>query len=272
MEILENILSFLDLRTLFGVQRVCHQWKNVIATSLPIQEKMFLRLRNDLSETWMMIDSNSVPCDLFSIPDSGVKFRRVSTAEAESGVWQDHRVEHLFKPVALNPMLYREDSLISDLEQGVGHAFSVTVPEKYSPHASYRDTYLTDPPCRDCRMDLSYEKSRSAPGGYHYRGSWATVRSNKPLTLGDLIDGALDSRDMYMGDHRNTQQCDGTISDRDFFSAKQTSEVGKNHHYRLVFQNERVGIGLALDEFKFRPLLLMDDEYLELRPTQDSSQ
>jgi hypothetical protein len=93
----------------------------------------------------------------------------------------------------------------------------------------------------------------------------------KPLTLGDLIDGALSSIDMYLGMEGTTGRYDGTISEEDFFLARETSEVGKKHSYRLVFQNAWHGIGLPLDEFTFRPLLLMDDEYDSLRPTKGLS-
>jgi hypothetical protein len=236
---------------------------------------MFLRLRNHTSETWMLTDSKSVPCNIEDLPDdSELHFRKVSPVEAEAGVWRNSRgARHLFKPVSLNPLLDRDEgTLIGELQQGVGHVFGVCVPGAYSPHHSYRDMHLTDPPCRDCRMDLMYEVSRPAPNGYRYRGSEAKVRSNKPLTLGDLIDGALDSRDKYMGKGDTAGRYDGTISEEDFFLARQTSEVGQKHRYRLVFQNERIGIGLPLNEFEFRPLLLMDNEYLELRPAEDLSQ
>jgi hypothetical protein len=274
LEIVENILSFLPLENIFGVQRVCRGWKNIIASSPALQEKMFLRLRNDTSETWMLIDSKSVPCNVDNLPEgSEINFRTVSTAEAESGAWKNpsRGVKHLFTPVALNPLLYREDPLLDDLKEieGVGHAFAVGVPAEYSPHHSYRAMHLTDPPCRDGRMDLMYDVSRSAPNGYRYNGSMATVRSNKPLTLGDLIDGALDSRDMYRGKEGTAGRYDGTISEKFFYLAKETDEMGKNHRYRLVFQNERDGIGLPINEFTFCPLLLTEDEYLCLQPAED---
>jgi len=233
---------------------------------------MFLRLRNDASETWMLIDSNSAPCNVSSLPNgSDLHFRTVSTDEVDSGAWQS-AARYLFKFVIPNPLLYREeDTLIDELQQGVGHVFEVGVPGAYSPHHTFRDIYLTDPPCRDCRVDLIYDESRPAPGGYRYRGSMATVRSNKPLTLGDLIDGALDSWDMFMGKEGTPGRCDRMISDKIFYLAKETNEIGRKHRYRLVFQNERLGIGLPFNEFRLRPLLLTDDEYLCLRPAEDSS-
>jgi hypothetical protein len=48
-------------------------------------------------------------------------------------------------------------------------------------------------------MDLTYEENRPAPNGYYYRGCQGTVRSSQPLTLGDVIDGTLNSLDMFMG-------------------------------------------------------------------------
>lgn len=50
-EILENIISYLPNRTVLGVQRVCRQWRDVIAGSPTIQDKLFLRLRGQTPET-----------------------------------------------------------------------------------------------------------------------------------------------------------------------------------------------------------------------------
>jgi hypothetical protein len=84
-EILENVLRFLPFQNVFGVQRVCRQWKNLIASSPAIQEKMFLRLRNDTSETWMLVDSDSVACGVHDLPyDLELNFCMVNAAEVES--------------------------------------------------------------------------------------------------------------------------------------------------------------------------------------------
>lgn len=53
-EILENILSYLPNRNVFGVQRVCRQWKEVTAGSPTIQDKLFLKLRDETPETWIL--------------------------------------------------------------------------------------------------------------------------------------------------------------------------------------------------------------------------
>ena len=53
-ELLESILVCLPPKTLFGVQRVSKQFQAVIATSIPIQEKMFLRLSNKPQRSWLL--------------------------------------------------------------------------------------------------------------------------------------------------------------------------------------------------------------------------
>jgi hypothetical protein len=124
----------------------------------------------------MLTDPKFVPCNLEDLSyDSELNFRMVSTVEAETGAWRKlRRAEHLFKPVALNPLLYRNEApLISELKQGVGHVFAACVPAAYSPHHSYRDMYLTDPPCKTCRMDLMYKEKRPAVNGYIHRGCMA---------------------------------------------------------------------------------------------------
>jgi hypothetical protein len=52
-ELLESILVCLPPKALFGVQRVSKQFQAIIATSIPIQEKMFLRLRNTPVRSWL---------------------------------------------------------------------------------------------------------------------------------------------------------------------------------------------------------------------------
>jgi hypothetical protein len=49
-EILEIVLSFLPNRTIFGVQRVYRQWRNVIAGLPTLQDKLFLKLRGKTTE------------------------------------------------------------------------------------------------------------------------------------------------------------------------------------------------------------------------------
>jgi hypothetical protein len=51
-ELLENIMSFLPAKTIFRVQRVSQNWKNTIARSVSIQEKLYLRCQGKPQEVW----------------------------------------------------------------------------------------------------------------------------------------------------------------------------------------------------------------------------
>jgi hypothetical protein len=51
-ELLEGILAFLPPKQLFANQRVCNQWRNVIASSPELQKKMFLRVDEVPRQTW----------------------------------------------------------------------------------------------------------------------------------------------------------------------------------------------------------------------------
>jgi hypothetical protein len=87
-EILENILTYLPNRAVFGVQRVCRQWRNTIASSPTIQEKLFLRLRHRTPETWMLTNPVSFyqyyyQEGNFDIQKHERKFRVAKAAEVE---------------------------------------------------------------------------------------------------------------------------------------------------------------------------------------------
>ena len=50
-ELLEHIISFLPMKMIFTIQSVTKQWRDVIATSPSIEEKIFLRPKNTPKET-----------------------------------------------------------------------------------------------------------------------------------------------------------------------------------------------------------------------------
>lgn len=67
-ELLEGILSFLPFKTLFYIRRVSKRWAEGIDGSIVLQQKMFLRPR-DQPELWRLDDQHLI--------DTGVGFRRV---------------------------------------------------------------------------------------------------------------------------------------------------------------------------------------------------
>lgn len=53
-ELLENILLQLPAINIFGVQRVCRQFRDLISSSVALQEQMFLRSSAVERETWVL--------------------------------------------------------------------------------------------------------------------------------------------------------------------------------------------------------------------------
>lgn len=92
-ELLEHIILCLPMKTIFGIQRVCRQFRDVIAASPKIQEKMFLRLRSDMpEETWVLETSTGAQAPRAE----EVRFRKFEGNTKELDRWYD--------PVALNPL------------------------------------------------------------------------------------------------------------------------------------------------------------------------
>ncbi|KAM0688809.1 hypothetical protein Q7P36_010884 [Cladosporium allicinum] len=199
-EILEDVLKFLTPQTLFAVQSVSRQWRDLIVRSPSIQKKMFLCCQAKEPEVWTMKPPRPEP----EIPVSEMrvlppKFRRVSAAEVESGDWKSNYgacgIQPLRTPVALNPWLRRRYNYdICSIEAEVDAALW---PTAYSGlHGSLRNAYLTDPPCKECSVRMQFKAYRR---GYHVEClNWiyviSTIRSDKPLTLGDVMDRTLASK------------------------------------------------------------------------------
>jgi hypothetical protein len=189
-QILENVLSFLSPRSLFAFQRVSRQWKGLIARSPPIQEKVFLRCQAKAPEVWMLIGPKprpSVPPGeiralKYSLFESRRMFRTVSAAEVESGDWKGKSggAQQLFTPVTLNPWLRRR----SPVDENACVEWS-----RSELHSSLRNTYLTDPPCKEVTATMGFQH----PWYHHHILGSATIRSDKPLTLRDIVDGTLAS-------------------------------------------------------------------------------
>jgi hypothetical protein len=51
-ELVEHIMSFFPMKKIFNVQRVSKQWRDIIANSPGLQEKMFLRLKTTPKERY----------------------------------------------------------------------------------------------------------------------------------------------------------------------------------------------------------------------------
>jgi hypothetical protein len=156
-ELFEGILSFLPFKTLFYIRRVSKRWASVIDGSVTLQQKMFLRPRDE-PELWIVERKHKVGAHQFEgkyehLNDTELKFRRVKVLEDD---------ERPITPVALNPLLEDGNNTVTRrsniLRMAVGCEFEEATYSGWtdafwdqghgSPtNASFWNTFLTDPPC-----------------------------------------------------------------------------------------------------------------------------
>jgi hypothetical protein len=148
-ELLESILVCLPPKTLFGVQRVSKQFQGIIATSIPIQEKMFLRLRNKPRQYWLLREQATV--------------FRTNRYFVESA--SDHPGQNSRSPTDLNPFLSNH-SRSTCAERARGKFAAERVRVRFDQPVSLNmlrtgvpsilKTYISDPPTEDVKVLYYY--------------------------------------------------------------------------------------------------------------------
>lgn len=195
-ELLENILLYLPPKTIFGVQRVCRQFRDVVATSAMLQEKMFLRLRPGTArETWAIVRTGSGTGDGY--PPADAKLVRLD--DPSSGLPNNvQRISNnrprIYSVRTLNHLLQHDDNHQDILPRLWYHDQETAILDCKGPldkilNGSLKHTYLTDPPCNEATIAFSWHINASA----QMSGRICTrVKGPEGLTLGALMDGALD--------------------------------------------------------------------------------
>jgi len=166
-------LLYLPAVNVFGVQRVSTQWKQVIATSPLLHEKLFLRLKSSNDPSWTL--ASTADTDVYSY-------------DAMSG---EMIVTKLSNMVQLNPLLLRDgfqdakfDTTLSPSDVGL-----------------WRKAFVTDPPCHTVYMDFDWHVDGSpASLGVPLTFGRAGVHiiSESGLTLGDVVDAIVSQDCKYL--------------------------------------------------------------------------
>jgi hypothetical protein len=215
-ELLENILSFLPVSKVFGVQRVSKSWKAAIAFSPSIQRKLFLSLTKQEPETWLWVKAR----------DPMAKLRRI-TASLLSFLGDRHR--YVLFPVALNPMAEKWGR--SARLRLNAHTAAAALNNR---HVSLWDTLVCDPPCHRVRFRAQIwferEKNRSVRRSHEdLKFPWEAVlnvESDTGPKIGDLVEAVL-------------KTCG------DVWSKHRPDDIGRYHHY----EPERTTLQNVISEF-----------------------
>ena len=189
-ELLENVMLYVPPKNVFGAQRMCRQFRDIVATSVKLRQKLFLRSTGQEEESWSL----QVPLE------AGYLF--LPTIRAAKPYWstsrdtgaQDPRSESKrVTPTQLNllrSLNHRSWGATSSSRAAAFPFETANLPFKIIQYtkASWRGTFLTDPPCREATISLFWKAKAKPPiEGRVIR----TVASDVGVTLGQLVDAAL---------------------------------------------------------------------------------
>ena len=187
-ELLGGILSFLTPKQLFVDQRVCKQWRDVIAGCPELQRNMFLRVDEVPRQTWGFKAK-------YSYPDQRIlsELRRFDNSPL-SQPWRQ------LTPVVFSPHMTitnDDDGDGDEKEDGSGTsdrdyiAFELPCSLQIRSHSSILDTYFCNPPCYVFEFYLEFKFEPEIPGYRHLSVGGVRVQGGQALRVGEALDRAM---------------------------------------------------------------------------------
>ena len=175
----------------------------------------------------------------------------------------------LFMPVSQNPLLpIRHDVISRWIEENLVESFHwLETPgglAQFAQHGSARASYLTNPPRKECKVMLDFE-ARPARPGFYFLSCNVNIVSDKPITIGDCVNRALESKRMWILWTKRQPTCTDVTDD--ITVAEKILELEKQHDCRVLLR--AVYIAITLDQTIVRPVALTDAEYLRYKPKGD---
>ncbi|KAI7225911.1 hypothetical protein KC330_g8998 [Hortaea werneckii] len=150
--LLENIVIQLPPRKIFVIQRVCKHFRDIVATSVKLQQKLFLRSDSTEAQEWRVAAKRKT--DESGI-DRPVSFRYVKSTDL---VRPDEHMGKPFKPIRLGHALERSTSE-SENKHVLWLAYSSTKQSvsfrqtfDFLAESSLGRTYLASPPLQQCEL------------------------------------------------------------------------------------------------------------------------
>lgn len=191
VELLEQILSFLPAKSIFGSLRVCRAFRDVVGKSVLLQKHMFLRVGGEKKQTWIV---QKTPCDIVY----PMRFVPLTTATQAKNPEGEH-----FTPVTLNPMLKLYNV------HNVGHIWKGgSAPRALGRHGervrfrhtvkvgavqSWHQTFLTSPPTTKARIKFAWKISSDVNGE-----GIAEIEDENGITLGMMFTAALEEKELSL--------------------------------------------------------------------------
>ncbi|KAI7360333.1 hypothetical protein KC354_g8964 [Hortaea werneckii] len=181
-ELLENVFIQLPPRKIFVIQRVCKQFRDVMATSVKLQQRLFLRSDGPEAQEWRVAAKDNADS-----PNSDW-LRTYRFVESSYLAGADENLGVAVKPVRLGHALE-----VEELECGESASFCYPLANQWVDfrqelnclaESSLARTYLTHPPTQQVIVDMpfSYKSDR------HIR-YWGRIEINGPdgLKVADIV-------------------------------------------------------------------------------------
>ncbi|KAK3619499.1 hypothetical protein LTR56_024000 [Elasticomyces elasticus] len=196
-ELLENIMMHMPFKSVFTAQRVCTQFRDIVATSVQLQRKLFLcALVPSTTDRWTVVAGPQTS-------RNGTVVRVGSDQQLPSGLVTGFDGKTcLRKPAAiLNPFLdvgwAQEGPATSEsLARRVRYfeesleRYSKTTTETLMGTASWKRMYLTDQPCNQTHLSIMWELPTRPKTSGRITSNFTTDAPNG-FTIGTLLDAAL---------------------------------------------------------------------------------
>ncbi|RMY57543.1 hypothetical protein D0863_12594 [Hortaea werneckii] len=200
-ELLENVFIQLPPRKIFVIQRVCKQFRDVMATSVKLQQRLFLRSDGPEAQEWRVAakDNADSPNNYWLRTYRFVESNYIAGADEDVGV--------AFKPARLGHALKRPD-LTS--ERKVSRAFYSTTQSvefrrkiDYFGESSLAKTYLTHPPMQQAilRVTLSFKSD-----SHMYYSGRLEVNKSDGLKIADVLHAIRCSKFLDISRHWTAEQ------------------------------------------------------------------
>ncbi|KAI6832803.1 hypothetical protein KC340_g13269 [Hortaea werneckii] len=202
-ELLENIIMQLPPRKIFVIQRVCKQFRDIVATSVKLQQRLFLRSDGTEAQEWRVAakDDAELPNSDWLRTYRFVKSTYIAGAGENLGV--------AFKPVRLGHALE-----VKELKHGDSASFSYPFPYQWVDfrqdmyclgESSLAKIYLTHPSAQD--VILQVRLGNKSYDHMHYEGE-LEVSNPDGLKVADILQAIRCSRFTHLSrDRTETSKC-----------------------------------------------------------------
>ncbi|RMY67170.1 hypothetical protein D0864_11647 [Hortaea werneckii] len=210
-ELLENVMMQLPPRKIFVIQRVCKQFRDVVATSVKLQQRLFLRADGFEAPEWRVAAKDH--------PDfSNSDWRRTCRFVKSTDILEtDEHVGAWCKPVRLCPTMeceeLRSEVGISRAYFEAGQRVTFRSGLDLFGECSLTKTYLTQPPTQRAILELDFHMSSDSLRRYTGNVDVSTVDG---LKVADLLHAIRFSESWTIYETATPEERFSTVSLQDF--------------------------------------------------------